>query len=80
MQTSLSALLPGQSGTVTNVGGAAGIRHRLLEMGLTVGTAVQLVRTAPFGGPIELDPGGPAASAEGGWDSQVLNVFVRGGN
>ncbi len=55
MQTSLSALLPGQSGTVTNVGGAAGIRHRLLEMGLTVGTAVQLVRTAPFGGPIELE-------------------------
>lgn len=29
------------------------------------------------GGPIELDPGGPAASAEGGWDSQAPNVFVR---
>jgi len=55
MKTSLAALLPGQMGTVTKVGGAATIRHRLLEMGLTVGTAVQLVRMAPFGGPIELE-------------------------
>ncbi len=50
----LADLRPGEAGTITRVGGAAEIRNRLLEMGLTQGTPVRVVRAAPFGDPIEL--------------------------
>ncbi|MFQ5410724.1 MAG: ferrous iron transport protein A [Phycisphaerae bacterium] len=51
----LADLLPGQSGRVAQIRGEAGLRHRLLEMGLTSGTHVQLVRWAPLGDPVELN-------------------------
>lgn len=50
----LADLAPGDAGRVTSVGGSAEIRHRLLEMGLTRGTWVRLVRVAPLGDPVEL--------------------------
>ncbi len=34
-------------------GGAAGIRRRLLEMGVTTGSVVEVIRLAPFGDPLE---------------------------
>jgi len=55
MRRNLSQLLPGQAGRITDVQGEPGIRHRLLEMGLTTGTAVQLIRVAPLGDPIEVE-------------------------
>jgi ferrous iron transport protein A len=55
MPKALADLIPGQAGRVTTVAGEAGIRHRLLEMGLTRGTVVRLVRVAPLGDPVELD-------------------------
>ncbi len=54
MVRQLANLTPGEFGTVREVGGEAEIRHRLLEMGLTSGTQVRMVRVAPFGDPIEL--------------------------
>ena len=47
-------LLPGEAGAVLSVNGPAHVRHRLLEMGLTRGTLVRLVRVAPLGDPLEL--------------------------
>jgi len=35
-------------------GSSARIRQRLLEMGLTRGTCIQVIRFAPFGDPIEI--------------------------
>lgn len=55
MTKTLTNLVPGQSGTITHVGGVAEIRNRLLEMGLTLGTRVALVRVAPLGDPVELE-------------------------
>lgn len=55
MRRTLAQLLPGQAGSVTDILGEANIRHRLLEMGLTRGTTVQLVRVAPLGDPIEVE-------------------------
>lgn len=54
MATALADLIPGQSARVTLIQGEAGVRHRLLEMGLTRGTAVRLLRVAPLGDPMEL--------------------------
>lgn len=48
-------LRPGEAGTIRLLCGAAELRHRLLEMGMTRGTAVRMVRTAPLGDPIELN-------------------------
>lgn len=51
---SLASLMPGQQGRIAGVLGNSSIRHRLLEMGLTRGAVVELVRVAPLGDPVEL--------------------------
>lgn len=63
---SLADLLPGESGRVARVEGLPEVRMRLLEMGLTRGTAVRLVRVAPLGDPIELDVRGYRLSVRKG--------------
>lgn len=51
----LDRLRPGERGTIERVRTSAHhIRQRLLEMGLTKGTIVELVRFAPLGDPIEI--------------------------
>jgi len=50
----LKDLPVGKSGTVSAVGGEKALRRRLLEMGITPGTAVTVKKTAPMGDPIEL--------------------------
>lgn len=52
--TSLAALKPGSSAVVTEIRVPSENRGRLLEMGLLVGTPVELVRFAPMGDPIEI--------------------------
>ncbi len=50
----LSQFQPGQRGKVLAIELPGSIRGRILEMGLTVGTTVEVVRFAPLGDPIEL--------------------------
>jgi ferrous iron transport protein A len=52
--TSLASLKPGGSATVIEIRVPAESRGRLLEMGLLVGTPLELVRFAPLGDPIEI--------------------------
>lgn len=72
---SLADLSPGGTGRVSSVGGSAEIRHRLLEMGLTCGTPVQLIRVAPFGDPIELQVRGYRLSVR---RSEAARVLLEG--
>ena len=51
---SLASLPAGSSATVSEIRVPSENRVRLLEMGLLVGTPVQLVRFAPLGDPIEI--------------------------
>lgn len=51
---SLASLSPGASAIVAEIRVAPEHRGRLLEMGLLVGTRVQLIRFAPLGDPIEI--------------------------
>jgi Fe2+ transport system protein FeoA len=60
--TPLGQLAPGDSGTVQRVRCARPIARRLLEMGLLPGTRVKVLRTAPFGDPVELELRGYALS------------------
>jgi ferrous iron transport protein A len=50
----LTALKIGAEGTVSEIKLRPEQRGRLLEMGLLVGTSVQLVRFAPLGDPVEI--------------------------
>jgi ferrous iron transport protein A len=50
----LSSLAAGAAGTVAEIRIPAETRGRLLEMGLLVGTPVELVRFAPLGDPVEI--------------------------
>ncbi|MBK9140086.1 MAG: ferrous iron transport protein A [Verrucomicrobia bacterium] len=50
----LTSLAAGQSAAVTELRLPPETRARLQELGLVVGTAVQLVRFAPLGDPVEI--------------------------
>ena len=50
----LTSLPAGSRGVVICIKVAAENKGRLLEMGLLVGTAVEVVRYAPLGDPVEL--------------------------
>jgi ferrous iron transport protein A len=50
----LTALPVGAAATVAEIKVSAEHRSRLLEMGLLVGTPVELVRFAPLGDPVEI--------------------------
>ncbi|MCE5230098.1 metal-dependent transcriptional regulator [bacterium] len=51
---SLADLEPGRRAIVSNVKGQGAIHRRLLDMGITKGTAVQLEQIAPLGDPIKI--------------------------
>jgi ferrous iron transport protein A len=50
----LSKLRPGQAGRIAALNGTNGVLRRLLEIGLTEGVWVEVVRLAPLGDPMEL--------------------------
>lgn len=52
--TTLAELKPGECGTVRRLLGASQGRLRLLEMGLTPGVHIKVVRAAAFGGPLDI--------------------------
>ena len=50
----LSQMNAGQSGTIEELTAAGAVCQRLLEMGITRGTTVEVVRFAPLGDPIDI--------------------------
>lgn len=54
----LTALREGKSGIVVSVksgyGKAWGLKKRLMDMGITPGTKITVVKSAPFHGPLEV--------------------------
>lgn len=61
MTKTLDTLSVGQSGTVVAVHGLnTSLRRRLLDMGLTPNTKVEVMRFAPLGDPMELNVRGYA--------------------
>lgn len=54
MRRALSELRPGDSGRVVAVAGDADAARRLMDLGVIRGTAVEVVRTAPLGDPMEV--------------------------
>lgn len=70
----LSELLPGESGRIRSLECRGEVRHRLLEMGLTAGTAVRVVRYAPLGRAVELDVRGYRLGVR---NSEAASIIVE---
>ncbi len=51
--TTLDQLDPGQSAKVKKVGGKGPIRRRLMDMGVTHGVNIDVVKRSPLGDPVE---------------------------
>lgn len=52
--TTLDRVKPGYGGVIASIGGEGALRRRLLDMGLTPKTRVEVRKVAPMGDPIEL--------------------------
>jgi ferrous iron transport protein A len=49
----LDQLTPGQSARVKKVGGEGAVRRRLMDMGITSGVAIAVVKASPLGDPVD---------------------------
>lgn len=51
----LKDLKPGQQGTVISIGQKGPIKRRLMDMGVTPGTDIKVIKVAPLGDPVEVN-------------------------
>ena len=51
--TTLDKLIPGESGRVQKLTGRGAVRRRLVDMGLTSGAEIEMVKVSPLGDPVE---------------------------
>ena len=50
----LRDLKPGQQGKVVSVGTTGPLKRRIMDMGITPGVEIKVVKVAPLGDPIEV--------------------------
>ncbi len=53
--SSLDELGPGARARICDHAGVRPLRRRLADLGLVAGTSLEVLRRAPFGGPIEIE-------------------------
>lgn len=70
--TQLSNLKPGEEGSVAFIRSGRGATQRLIDMGLCRGTAVKVVKAAPFHGPIEVSVRGTSVALGRGLAEKVF--------
>ncbi len=51
--TTLDQLTPGQTAVIKKVGGEGPVRRRIMDMGVTSGAGIEMVKISPLGDPIE---------------------------
>lgn len=51
----LEDLKPGQEGVVASLGKKGPIRRRIMDMGITPGVQVKVIKVAPLGDPVEVN-------------------------
>lgn len=53
LNMTLDQLTPGQSAKVKKVGGKGAVRRRLMDMGITNGVQISVVKASPLGDPVD---------------------------
>lgn len=51
----LNELKPGEHGTVLSIGEKGPVRRRFMDMGVTPGAIIKVIKVAPLGDPIEIN-------------------------
>lgn len=51
----LKELKPGEEGKVTGIGEKGPMRRRIMDMGVTPGANIKVIKVAPLGDPIEVN-------------------------
>ena len=74
MSKTLKDLCPGQKGKVLNLGEKGPSRRRLMDMGLTPGVEIEIVKVAPLGDPIEVNTRGYELSLRKDEASQIAII------
>ena len=69
----LSDLKLHEKGAVRRIHGGGAVRRRMMDMGLTTGTEIAVLRIAPLGDPIEFDVRGYHLSLR---KSEAANIEV----
>jgi len=54
MELTLKDIKPGEKATIVKVLGKGAVKKRIVDMGLTRGTLIEVERVAPLGDPIEV--------------------------
>ena len=75
----LTSLATGTTATVAEINLPPASRARLMEMGLLVGTKVELVRFAPMGDPVEIKVRGYNLTLRKHEAEQILVKVTSGG-
>lgn len=51
----LKDLQPGEVGTIISIGEKGPMKRRIMDMGITPGTTIKVIKVAPLGDPIEIN-------------------------
>ena len=51
----LKELKPGEEGEVISIGERGPLRRRIMDMGVTPGVVIKVIKVAPLGDPIEIN-------------------------
>jgi len=70
----LKELRPGQKGIIEGLGKQSTLRKRIIDMGLTIGTEIKVIKLAPLGDPIEIKVRGYQLSLR---LNEASEIFVR---
>ena len=70
----LKELTPGESGTVKSIGEKGVMRRRLMDMGVTPGVSIKVIKIAPLGDPIEVNIRGYALSLRKSDAEQIIVI------
>ncbi|MFT4143200.1 MAG: FeoA family protein [Mobilitalea sp.] len=68
----LKDLKPGQEGTVISIGEKGVTRRRIMDMGVTPGARVKVIKVAPLGDPIEVNVRGYELSLRKSEAEQII--------
>lgn len=74
---SLADLKAGERGCVAAIAGGHAVEQRLLEMGLTPGTTLEVIRFAPLGDPMEIRVRGYLLSLRKA-DARAIRLVAEG--
>lgn len=70
----LKDLKPGESGIVDSIASKGAVRRRLMDMGITPGVSVKVIKVAPLGDPVEVNLRGYELSLR---LSEAENVILK---